>query len=319
VSGGAGTAEGVQAPVRSALLLVLVLLLAGCTDDDGGDPQPAKPKPKVTVGAGLSDEQKIVASMYAQALGKAGFDVATDLEAGARTAYVPALERGEIDVVPDYLAPVTDYLRAGVPVARRPPPADGDVEHTARLLDQLLVGQPLGVTRPSLATDQTAYAVTKTLADDRDLATVSDLARLNGTLTLGGPEGCGSDPLCLVGLQQRYGLAFKRVDEVGEVSGPQVFAALRKGTVDVGTVLSSDGKIAADSLVVLRDDELLQPAGNILALYRSTFPAPARAVVDSVNRALTTEKLQELNKRQELDGQDPYGLAKRFLQDARLI
>ena len=39
-------------------------------------------------------------------------------------------------------------------------------------------------------------------------------------------------------------------------------------------------------------------------------------MVDSVNRALTTEKLQELNKRQDLDGQDPDGLAKRFLQDA---
>ena len=50
-----------------------------------------------------------------------------------------------------------------------------------------------------------------------------------------------------------------------------------------------------------------------------TPPPAARAVVDSVNRALTTEKLQELNKRQELDGQDPDGLAKRFLQDAKLL
>ena len=82
---------------------------------------------------------------------------------------------------------------------------------------------------------------------------------------------------------------------------------------------SSAGEIAADSLVGLRDDMLLEPAGNILALYRSQLPAPARAVVDGVNRALTSEKLQELNKRQDLDGQDPVGLAKRFLEDARLI
>ena len=88
---------------------------------------------------------------------------------------------------------------------------------------------------------------------------------------------------------------------------------------DSGPVQSSDGEIAAESLVVLRDDKLLEPAGNIIALYRSKLPASARAVVDSVNRALTTEKLQELNKRQDLDGQDPDGLAKRFLQDARLI
>jgi len=304
--------------VRSALLgILVVLLLAGCT---GGDDQPpARPAPKVTVGAGLSAEQQIIARMYAQALRKAGFDVTTKLNAGARTAYMPALQRGELDVVPDYLAPVTDYLRAGLPIERRPPAANGDVEHTAYLLDQLLAGHPLGVTRPSLATDQRALAVSKTLADDENLADVSDLRRLNGTLVLGAPDGCGTDPFCLLGLRERYGLRFKRVDELGEVSGKPIFDALRKGTADVGSVQSSDGEIAAESLVVLRDNQLLEPAGNIVALYRSQFPAPARAVVDSVNRALTTEKLQELNKRQDLDGQDPDGLAKRFLQDARLI
>jgi osmoprotectant transport system substrate-binding protein len=301
------------------LLVMVAVLLAGCTGDGNGGQQPAKPEPKITVGAGLSTEQQIIARMYAQALRKAGFDVTTKLNAGTRTAYVPALQRGEIDVVPDYLSPVTDYLRVGVPIAHRPPPATGDVEHTAHLLDQLLARRPLGVTRPSTATDQTAFAVTKTLADDDDLTTVTDLARLNGTLVLGGPEGCGTDPYCLSGLQDRYGLVFKDVDELGEVSSEPIFDALRKGTVDVGIVRSSAGGIAAESLVVLRDDKLLQPAGNIVALYRSRLPAPARAVVDSVNRALTTEKLQELNKRQDLDGQDPDGLAKRFLQDARLI
>ena len=303
--------------MRSALLLVLVgLLLAGCSGDDQ---PPAKPMPRVTVGAGLSPEQQIIARMYAQALRKVGFDVTTKLGAGARTAYVPALQRGELDVVPDYLAAVTEYLRAGVPVARRPPAATGDVEHTAHVLDRLLVGRPLGVTRPSLATNQPALAVSKTLADDEDLTDVSDLRRLNGTLVLGGPDGCGTDQFCLLGLQSRYGLRFRRVDELGMVSGQPIFDALRKGTADVGSVQSSDGGIAAESLVVLRDDRLLQPAGNIIGLYRSQLPASARAVVDSVNRALTTEKLQELNKRQDLDGQDPDGLAKRFLQDARLI
>ena len=303
--------------MRSALLVVLaVLLVAGCT---GEEEQPAKPQPKVTVGAGLSPEQQIIARMYAQALRKAGFTVTLKLNAGARTAYVPALERGDLDVVPDYLAPVTDYLRAGLPVARRPPAASGDVEHTAYVLDELLAHQPLGVTRPSLATNQTALAVTKTLADDKNLVAVSDLRRLNGTLVLGAPDGCSADMFCLRGLQDRYGLRFKAVTELGEVSGKPIFDALRKGTADVGSVLSSDGEIAAESLVVLRDDKLLEPAGNILALYRDQLPASARAVVDSVNRALTTEKLQELNKRQDLDGQDPDGLAKRFLQDARLI
>lgn len=303
--------------MKSVLALVFALVLAaGCT---GEDPAPVQAQISVTVGAGLSTEQQIVARMYAQALEKAGFAVHTRFDAGSRTAYVPALRRGELDVVPDYLSPVTDYLRAGVPVGRRPPAATGDVERTARILDGLLVDTPLGVTRPSTATDQTAFAVPKTLADEAKLADVSDLLSLNGQLVLGGPTGCIEALACLTGLQDRYGLRFKDVAELGEVNSPPIFAALRDGKIDVGAVLSSSGGIAAGSLVVLRDDRLVQPAGNILALYRTALPAAARAVVDRVNRALTTEKLQELNKRQDLDGEDPDGLAKRFLQDARLI
>jgi osmoprotectant transport system substrate-binding protein len=296
-------------------LLVAALLLTACSDDA---PAPVAPV-VVTVGAGLSAEQQIIARMYAQALEKAGFAVRRQFDAGSRAAYVPALQRGELDVVPDYLSPLTDHLRAGVPVADRPPGPTGDVERTARLLDRLLAGRPLGVTRPSTATDQTAFAVPKTLADESELADVSDLMRLNGQLVLGGPTGCVEAVSCLTGLQDRYGLRFKSVSELGEVNSKPIFDALRSGDIDVGAVLSSSGGIAAGSLVVLRDDRLVQPAGNILALYRDALPPGARAVVDSVNRALTTEKLQELNKRQDLDGEDPDGLARRFLQDARLI
>ena len=304
--------------MKSALVLVVAMLLlaTGCTRDRT---EPVRVEVPVTVGAGLSAEQQIVARMYAQALAKAGFAVTTKFQAGSRTAYVPAMRRGELDVVPDYLSPLTDYLRAGVPVGSRPPAPTGDVERTARELDGLLAGPGLGVTRPSEATDQTAFAVPKTLADEQHLADVSDLVALNGQLVLGGPTGCLIEVHCLAGLQDVYRLRFKDVVELAPGPAQPIFAALEKGTVDVGTVPSSSGEIAAGGLVVLRDDKLLQPAGNILALYRSQLPPAARAVLDRVNRALTTEKLQELNKRQDLDGQDPDGLAKRFLQDARLI
>lgn len=304
-----------RAAAKAVLVLLVTALLAGCSEDP---PAPVAPV-AVTVGSGLSAEQQIIARMYAQALEKAGFAVRRRFDAGTRTAYVPAMQRGELDVLPDYLSPVTDYLRAGVPVAARPPPPTGDVERTARLLDGLLAGRSLAVTRPSTATDQTAFAVPKTLADESELADVSDLIRLNGQLVLGGPAGCIEAMSCLTGLQDRYGLRFRAVEELGAVNSEPILEGLRSGDIDVGTVLSSSGAIAAGSLVVLRDDRLLQPAGNILALYRTTLPAGARAVVDGVNRALTTEKLQELNKRQDVDGQDPEGLARRFLEDSRLI
>ena len=303
--------------MRSAVLLVLLVLFAtGCT---GSEPEPVVPPVRVVVGAGLSPEQQIIARMYAQALAKAGFAVERRFASGSRAAYVPALRRGELDLVPEYLAPLTEYLRTGVPIGTRPPAPTGDVERTVRVLNGLLVGTPLAVSRPSTATAQTAIAVPKTLADESDLVDVSDLIRLNGQLVLGGPDGCQEDLRCLTGLQDLYGLRFAGLKELGAVSGELIFEALADGTVEVGTVNSSSGGIAAGSLVVLRDNKLLQPAGNILALHRTQLPPAARTVLDEVHRALTTEKLQELNKRQELDGQDPDDLATRFLEDAGLL
>jgi len=302
------------------LAVVTALLAAAC-----GRAEPApdgQPRGALTVGSGAQPGSRIIASMYAQALRKAGYEVTPGRDAGDRAGYLRALQRGEIDVMPDYLSALTDHLdvaQNGPVTAARLPKTSGDVEHTQRNLVALLAGRPLQVGPPSPATNQTAYAVTKELADRESLRTMSDLVKLNGQLVLGGPAGCPADHFCLSGLQDVYRLRFKDFKPIGPVSSKPVFTALADGTVDVGPVLSADGAVAAGSLVVLKDDKRLQHAQNILALYRDTVPAEARAVVEQVNQALTTEKLQELNKKLELDGGDATNLAKRFLQDAGLV
>ncbi|HVD27907.1 MAG TPA: ABC transporter substrate-binding protein [Mycobacteriales bacterium] len=300
----------------AAAVLVTALLAAGCSDPAG---EPSAPKGRLTVGSASAPEAQILAAMYALALEKAGYEVTGSYEAGPRQIYLPAMQRGEIDVLPEYLSGLATYLGSSSAKGEVDPPAGGNVTATWQALQPLLAGRALTVGAPSPATDQPAWAVSKELADRESLQAVSDLGRLGGRLVLGGPPGCASEPSCLVGLQETYGLRFKEVRSVGAVSSPMVFAALQDGSIDVGAVLSSDGRVAADGLVVLDDDKRVQDAGNVVALYRDTVPADARAVVEAVNRALTTEKLQELNKKRVVDGADTTELAKRFLQDARLL
>ena len=52
---------------------------------------------------------KIMAAMYSEVLGNAGYDVETQLVT-TRDVYVPELTKGNVDVVPDYLAGIADYL-----------------------------------------------------------------------------------------------------------------------------------------------------------------------------------------------------------------
>jgi hypothetical protein len=206
--------------------------------------------------------------MYAQALAKAGFAVERRFASGSRAAYVPALRRGELGPGSEYLAPLTEYLRTRG--AHRHPPArptggrraDGPGAERAAGRHVTAGGEP-AIDRDRPDRDRGAQDAGRRVGPGRRVRPhpVERAARL------GGPDGCQEDLRCLTGLQDLYGLRFAGLKELGAVSGELIFEALADGTVEVGTVNSSSGGIAAGSLVVLRDNKLLQPAGNILALH----------------------------------------------------
>src|SRR6266511_1046406 len=63
----------------------------------------------VQVGAANFGESKILANVYAKVLGAAGFK-ATVKDVGNRELYLKALSKGEIDVMPEYVGTLTEFL-----------------------------------------------------------------------------------------------------------------------------------------------------------------------------------------------------------------
>jgi osmoprotectant transport system substrate-binding protein len=310
---------------RGALLGVasaaVMLLTAACGNGDSSPSPGGGSKGKITVGSADFGESEIIANMFSQALKKAGYDVAEKFKIGSREVYTKAIEKGEIDVVPEYIGTLTEFYNAqfnGPDAPNTKPLATVDVEKTYQAVKKLTARKNLTVLTPSRAADQNAFAVTKAFAEKNGLITLSDLTKLNGQLTLGAGPECEKRRFCLIGLQQVYGLRFKDVKKL-DSGGPKTIAALTDGSIDVGLVFSSDGAVAAENLAVLQDDKQLQTTDNIAALVRSSVPQEARDVLDKVDQALTTEKLQELNKKFSVDKEDAKDLAEQFLKDAHLI
>jgi osmoprotectant transport system substrate-binding protein len=309
------------AQVGVALAAVL-LLAAGCgKSNSSSSSSGGGSKGKVTVGSADFGESEIIANMYSLALKHAGYDVAEKFKIGTREVYIKALENGEIDAVPEYIGTLTEYYNAqfnGPDAPNTKPLATTDVDQTFAALKELVAKKNLTALTPSKAADQNAFAVTKDFADKNGLTTISDLSKLNGQITLGAGPECEKRRFCLIGLQQVYGLKFKDVKKL-DSGGPKTIAALADHSIDVGLVFSSDGAVAAQNLVVLQDDKKLQTTDNITALVRNSVPQEARDVLDKVDQALTTEKLQELNKKFSVDKEDAKTLAEQFLKDAKLI
>ncbi|MDQ4129493.1 MAG: ABC transporter substrate-binding protein [Actinomycetota bacterium] len=296
--------------VVGALLVGLAFLVAGCGDDDSGEETGGgQARDTITIGAFNFSESAILAAIYEGALEAEGHTVTVRPNLGSREVVAPALERGEISLYPGYAATELEFYNKGAGEASPDPQAT--VEKLRTHLE------PKGVTAldPSPAVDANAFAVTRATADRYNLRTLSDLAPVAGQLVLGGPPECPTRPFCALGLEQKYGIRFREFKQL-DAGGPLSKAALEGGDVDVALIFSSDGAIAARNFVVLEDDKKLQNADNVVPIISTeTATDDVRQVLNRVSAALTTEDLTEMNKRAEIDKEDPTLLAEEWLRE----
>jgi osmoprotectant transport system substrate-binding protein len=297
----------------AAVAACLALLLAACGGDDAlqGGTQPNE-QSTVTVGSTNFSEQLILAQMYAAVLDKAGVKVETRLNLGAREVVFPALEKGEIDLLPEYNGAVLAFLDKE---ATQITP-----EEVNTALQPLLDAKGLIALEQSPAEDKDGLAVTKQTADKYSLAKVSDLKGKAGQLVIGGPPELETRPAGLPGLKKVYGIEDFKEFKALDAGGPLTSSALSKGDIDVGRVFTSQGIIADEGWVVLEEDKPLQPAQNIVPIGRKD------AMTDQVTQALnalsakiTTEELIKLNKLVDVDKQDPEKVATEWLTQQGLL
>jgi len=305
--------------VLGATLLALILMLGACggsgeddNDDAGGGGE--EPKPALTVGSDSFAEAQIVGEMYAQVLENAGYEVSRQLDIESREVRLPAMESGDIDIAPEYLASLLSVLDPKG-TADDPPTAD-PVAAGARL-EPLLADLGLETLEPSNVVDTNAFVVAQETADEHGLTTVSDLASVAGDLVLGGPPECPERPFCIPGLKKVYGVEFGDFESLDY--GASV-TALEGGEIDVALLFSTDGTIADKGFVVLEDDKGLQAADNITPLVRSEIAsAEVVELLNAVSAELTADEITELNRRANVDVEDAATLAEEFLIDHGLI
>jgi osmoprotectant transport system substrate-binding protein len=211
-------------------------VLAGIQKGSGG---------KITIGAANFSENATLGEVYSQALTAAGYAV-TVQQIGNRELYEPALEKGDIDVVPEYAATLATFLAGKVDGKNAKDPSSPDLNTTMTNLKAL--GDKRGLTfgTPSQAQDQNAFAANTAFTDKYGVKTLSDLAaKCSGTATvLGGPAECPQRPKCQAGLVSTYNFQAGKFSTL-DAGGPLTKTALKQGTISVGLVLSSDGALAA--------------------------------------------------------------------------
>ena len=313
-------------------LLVAALAVAGCGDDndnssDSGSADTSSDtsssqiqkndknsSTKVTMGSKNFTEQKVLGEIYAQALSAAGYDVSTQLNLGDEKTALKALEGGDISAYPEYTG--TALLSFfGVTADKLPnDEATAYEEAKAGFAKKKLTALP-----PTPFVSSNEVAVTKETADKYSLQKISDLKPVAGKLTLYGSPECRQRLDCLLGLEQVYGLKFKKFVPVDIALRHEV---LKKGQADVSIVFTTDPQNKREGFVLLEDDKGMFPPYNSTLVVRNDVIDKAgpdfAKTVEMVNKGLTDEVMQELNARVDLDKSTPKDVAAQYLQESGL-
>jgi osmoprotectant transport system substrate-binding protein len=198
---------------------------------------------KVVIGAANFSESQTLANIYAEVAKAAGLESSVKT-VGNRELYEPALEKGTIQVFPEYAGTLTEFLNKKQNGADAQAMATGDIDVTMQALTELGTKAGLKFGEPAPATDQNTFAVTKPFADKYAVTTLSELAAKCGSgLVLGGPPECPDRPFCQPGLESKYGLTFDSFSSL-DAGGPLSKTALRTGKVNITLVFSSDAALA---------------------------------------------------------------------------
>lgn len=138
------------------------------------------------------------------------------------------------------------------------------------------------------------------------------------TFTLGGPAECPERPLCQLGLEETYGLAFADFKAL-DALGPLTVAALANDDIQVAVLLTTDGNITANGWVLLEDDKGLQPAENVTPVFNEAIATEygdeLETLVDGVSEKITTEDLTELNQKVTVDKEDAADVAREWVDE----
>jgi osmoprotectant transport system substrate-binding protein len=299
----------------AATVTALAAGLAAC----GGDSLEEKSEGSVVVGSATFTESKILAALYVGLLEDAGYKASIQT-LDSRELYAPALEKGEIDVVPEYAATMVEYLNLKKNGPKAKPIASPDVDATVKSLRELAEPRGLKVLQPGEAVDQNAFAVRKDFASEHGLKTLSDLGKSKQKIKLAAGDECPERPFCQPGLEKTYGIDITGIDSV-EVGSVQAKQAVKDGKDQMVLTTTTDATLGQFGLVLLKDDKKLQNADNVLPVVNAKSAGSKKIAnaLNKLNEVLTTADLTELNKKVDAQRLKASDVAEEYLKKKGLV
>lgn len=279
---------------RSRLLAAVSLVSLTALFIAGLSPLLNRPSGLV-VGAKTFTEQYVLAELLTQQLHASGIPARKAQGMGSTILFESVCD-GSVDCYVDY----SGTLWSNVLKRTDTPPSDQLIAALSRELKTRYGVQCLG---PLGFENTYALAMRRDLAEQRGIKSISDLARWNASLKIGGDYEFFGRPEWKA-VQTTYGLRSARTVALDSTL---MYRAVVDGQVDAISAFSTDGRISAYDLVVLRDDEHVFPpydAVLLLSAQAARRPELLQALQPVLN-AVSVTRMRQANQLVDVDGRSP--------------
>lgn len=277
----------------------------GAAPSDGGG---AVGSSTLVIGSQAYYSNEIIAELFAQVLEAEGFTVERQFQIGQREVYVPELENGSLDVLPEYLGNLLQHYEPDAPSA--------SPEEIHSALGEALPGA-LRVLDFAEASDQDSYTTTAAFAQEHSLTTIADLAGIPD-LRIAANSEFEVRPYGPEGAKSIYGVDVTVVP-VEDSGGPLTVQALTDGDVQLADIYTADPAIAANDLVVLEDPESMILPQNVVPLVTEKVDETAAAAIERVIEQLSADDLVAINQRSVEEQANSATIARDWLGEKGLV
>ena len=305
------------------LFAVLTLIVAGCGGAGGGgasgdvDLSGAE----FTVGSKEFTEQLILGQITLQVLENAGATVNDQIGLAGTVAARKALESGEIDMYWEYTG--TNWI---VYLGHTKPIPDPQKQFEAVAKEELKKNDIKVLSPPSPANNTYTMAVRSEVYDKLGVKKLSDFKQLveenpeEATVCVGTEFSTRDDGL--PGMEEAYDFEFPK-ENIVKIDEGLIYQQTDKGEqCNFGEVFQTDGRIAALDLKLIEDDEsffpIYNPALNVSKEVIEKNPQIAKLFAP-ISEKLTTDELQKLNAKVDVQGQLEDQVAEEWLSQNGFI
>lgn len=279
---------------------------------------------QVVVSSKIDTEGGVLGNMIIEVLEANGIETENRLQLGGTPVVREAIMAGEIDIYPEYTGNAAFFFdRADDELWRD---ADAGYEE-AKALDYE-ANQIVWLT-PAPANNTWAIAVREDVATEHDLETLSDFAEWvneGGEVVLAASAEFVNSEAGLPSFQETYDFELTS-DQLITLSGGDTAATIRAAArqtsgANAAMVYGTDGGIAPSGLIVLDDNESVQPVYNPAPIIREEVLEEHPEIADllePVFTSLSLETLQQLNGRVQVGGEPASAVASDYLSSNGFI